>query len=60
MDVQMTQKKKPVRRTALGHLIGLNFLFHNIPIITAEKRTVKPKDAFKDIAFRVPLKFFKF
>jgi hypothetical protein len=34
--------------------MGRDFLFQNIPIITAEKRTVKPKNAYEDIAFRVP------
>jgi hypothetical protein len=39
---------------ALCHRIGLDFLFQNIPIITAKKGTVKPENALEDIAFRVP------
>jgi hypothetical protein len=44
----------------LGHEICLDFLFQKIPITTAEKRTVKPKNAFEENAFRVPLKVIKF
>jgi hypothetical protein len=36
------------------------FLFENIPIITAEKQTVKPKNAFEDIAFSVPFEIVTF
>ncbi len=36
--------------------LGLDFFFQNILITTTEKRTVKPENAFKDTAFRVPLK----
>jgi hypothetical protein len=38
-----------VKRRALCHWICLYFIFHNIQIITAEKRTVKPGNAFEDI-----------
>jgi hypothetical protein len=54
MDVQMIKLCR-VKRRALGHYIALDFLFQNIPIITVEKQTIKPKNAFKDIAFRVPV-----
>jgi hypothetical protein len=39
--------------------MGLDFLFQNIPIITAEKQTVQPKNGFEDIAFRVPFENFQ-
>jgi hypothetical protein len=32
--------------------IGIDFLFQNNPIITAEKLKVKPKNPFEDNAFR--------
>jgi hypothetical protein len=31
-----------------------------MPIITAGKQTVEPKNAFKDIAFRVPFDIVRF
>ncbi len=37
-----------------------NNMWSGVPIITAEKRTVKPKYAFKDIAFRGPFEIVKF
>jgi hypothetical protein len=49
-----------LNRRALCHEIGLDFLSQNIPIITAEKRTVKPGNAFEDIAFSVPFEIDKF
>jgi hypothetical protein len=38
----------------------LDFLFQNIPIITAEKQTVKTEHAFEDNTFRVPFEIVKF
>jgi hypothetical protein len=32
--------------------MGLDSLFHETPIITPEKRTVQPGDAFEDTAFK--------
>ncbi len=37
------KKNRRVKRRALCHWIGLDFLFQHIPIITAEKLTIKPK-----------------
>jgi hypothetical protein len=53
-------KNYRVQRRALCHEIGAVFLFQNIPIITAEKRTVKLKNAFENIAFMVPFEIVKF
>jgi hypothetical protein len=45
----------------LCHWIGLDFLFQNNPIITAEKQTVNPGNEFKDILlFRAPFEMVKF
>jgi hypothetical protein len=41
-------------------LVGPDFLFHDIPITTAEKRTVEPKNAFENIAFWLPYEIVKF
>ncbi len=57
LDAQQIKKERKrncqVKRRTLCFYIGLDFLFQNVPIITAEKRTVKPGNAFEDIAFRV-------
>jgi hypothetical protein len=42
------------------HKIGLDALFHNIPIITPKKRTVQPGDAFEDTAFKPGFEIVKF
>jgi hypothetical protein len=49
-----------LKRRALWHEIGFYFLFQNIPIITAEKWTIKPENSFKDLAFRVLFEIVKF
>jgi hypothetical protein len=54
------KKSCQVQRRALYHKTGLDFLFQNIPIITAEKGTVQPKNAFEDITFKVPFEIVKF
>ncbi len=45
MDYRYVQRKKIVEliRGELIAIILIDFLFENIPIITAEKRTVEPK-----------------
>jgi hypothetical protein len=40
--------------------MGLQFLFQNIPVITAEKLIIRPGSAFEDIAFRVLFIIVKF
>ncbi len=49
-DVQMKNKKLSSYEANFMLLIGLGFHFQNIQIITAEKRTVKPENAFGDTA----------
>jgi hypothetical protein len=41
-------------------LLDLDFLFQNIPTMTAERQTVKSGNAFKDIALRVPFEISQF
>jgi hypothetical protein len=57
----MKKKSCRVQKRAQGLEINFEFLFQdNVPLFMAEKRTVKPENAFKDLALRVPLENFKF
>jgi hypothetical protein len=44
----------------LGRLIRLGSLFQKTQIITPEKRTVQPVDAFEDTAFKPGFEIVKF
>jgi hypothetical protein len=43
-----------------SHLIGLASLFHKPPFIMPKKQTVKPGDAFEDIACKPGFEIVKF
>jgi hypothetical protein len=42
------------------HFLGLDSPFQKTPIITLKKRTVQPRDAFEDTAFKPGFEFVKF
>jgi hypothetical protein len=54
------EKNCRFKERALCHKIVLDFLLQNIPIITAEKRTLRSKITFEYIAFGAPFEIVKY